>query len=114
VEAARVSRHPSEVEGAVYFCCVEALRNAAAHGVAAHAVVRLDETEDELSFTVVDDGRGFDPAATSRGAGLQNMADRLEALGGTLTVLSSPGEGATVTGRIPVRTAALAEAGAAS
>jgi signal transduction histidine kinase len=113
VEAAGVSRHPSEVEGALYFCCVEALRNAAAHGAAPHVAVRLDETENELSFTVVDDGRGFDPALTPPGAGLQNMADRLEALGGTLTVSSSKGYGTTVTGRVPVRTPALADTGAA-
>lgn len=49
-----------------------------------------------------DDGRGFDPASTPRGSGLQNMADRLEALGGALEIRSSPGRGTSLQGRIPV------------
>jgi signal transduction histidine kinase len=54
-------------------------------------------------FEVVDDGRGFDPRTTPRGSGLQNMSDRLEALGGSVEVRSAVGRGTTVTGRIPVR-----------
>ncbi len=50
----------------------------------------------------MDDGRGFDPDAAGYGTGLQGMADRLAALGGTLVVRSSPGSGTTVAGSIPV------------
>jgi signal transduction histidine kinase len=57
-------------------------------------------------FTVTDDGKGFDPATTPQGSGLQNMADRVEALDGAVDIASSPGMGTTVTGRIPVRTGA--------
>jgi signal transduction histidine kinase len=57
-------------------------------------------------FSVADDGRGFDPATTPLGSGLQNMTDRLEALGGTLEVVSTPGRGTSVTGRIPILTGA--------
>jgi signal transduction histidine kinase len=56
---------------------------------------------------VADDGRGFDVAATSRGNGLTNMEDRLDALGGTLQIASSPGSGTTLRAAIPV-TAAVA------
>jgi len=51
---------------------------------------------------VVDDGSGFDVDARGHGTGLQGMADRLEAIGGTLEVQSSPGTGTSVMGRVPV------------
>ena len=96
-----VGRYPQEVEAAVYFCVLEALQNVAKYAEASRAEVRLSATEGELRFEVVDDGRGFDPVATPRGTGTQNMADRLEALGGRLDIRSSPGEGTTVAGRVP-------------
>jgi two-component system, NarL family, sensor histidine kinase UhpB len=55
-----------------------------------------------LSFEVTGDGRGFDPAATAYGTGLQGMADRLEALGGSIEIRSRPGQGTTIAGSIPV------------
>ena len=48
------------------------------------------------------DGRGFDPAATPTGTGVQGMPDRLAALGGTVEIVSAPGRGTKITGRIPV------------
>ena len=69
--------------------------------------MRLREDGDQLSVEVADDGCGFDVAATSRGNGLTNMEDRLDALGGTLHIASSPGEGTTLRATIPV-TAAVA------
>jgi len=64
--------------------------------------VRLAQADGELTFEVSDDGDGFDPAQTGHGTGLQAMADRLDAIGGTLRVHSQPGKGAQVTGRVPV------------
>lgn len=54
-----------------------------------------------LRFRMSDDGRGFDTTATGYGTGLQGMADRLDAIGGTLEVSSEPGRGTTVIGRVP-------------
>jgi len=54
-----------------------------------------------LMFTVADDGRGFDPATTPAGSGLQGITDRLAALGGTIDIASAPGHGTQVTGRVP-------------
>jgi len=54
-----------------------------------------------LTFDVVDDGKGFDAQARGLGAGFQNMADRLGALGGSLQVESVPRRGTTVSGAIP-------------
>ena len=57
---------------------------------------------DDLTFEVTDDGAGFDPATAAHGTGLRGMADRVEAIGGSLTVTSAPGAGTTVTGQVPV------------
>jgi signal transduction histidine kinase len=55
-------------------------------------------------FTVIDDGKGFDPATTPKGTGLQGMADRLGALGGTIDITSAPSHGTRLTGRVPTAT----------
>ena len=55
-----------------------------------------------LRFSVVDDGVGFDVDATSYGTGLQGMADRLDAISGSLEVRSAPGEGTTIEGLVPL------------
>jgi len=100
-----VPRQPREVEGAVYFCCLEALQNVAKYAQASHVHVRLWTEDAKLAFRVQDDGNGFDPVRVPYGSGLQNMRDRLEALGGSLEVSSVPGRGTTVSGTIPLRTA---------
>jgi signal transduction histidine kinase len=103
VESDGLDRFPVEVEAAAYFCVLEALQNVAKYAEATHAVVRLEESDGDLIFRVTDNGKGFDPETTPRGSGLQNMSDRLSALGGTVEIASSPGRGTTVTGRIPAR-----------
>jgi signal transduction histidine kinase len=96
-------RYPPELETAIYFCCLEALQNAGKHaGANAHASVALHEEDGALRFEVVDDGAGYDAASTEPSSGLQNMQDRIGALGGTLTVESQPGTGTRVTGRVPL------------
>jgi len=55
-----------------------------------------------LAFSVTDDGKGFDTDTNRYGTGLQGMADRLDAVGGSLDVTSRPGSGTMVSGRIPV------------
>jgi signal transduction histidine kinase len=102
VETDHVSRYPQEIESTVYFCCLEAIQNAVRHSGASHVSLTLAATEERLRFEVSDDGAGFDPAASGRGTGLQGMADRLEAIGGTLEVRSSPGAGASVAGTVPI------------
>ena len=102
VEPDGVGRYPEETEAAVYFSCLEALQNVAKYADAGHATVRLSQANGLLTFEVSDDGRGFDPGAAERGSGLQGIADRLAALGGTLTVRSAPGEGTTIAGSLRV------------
>jgi signal transduction histidine kinase len=101
VEAADVGRYPQDIEAAVYFCLLEALQNVAKYAHASAATVTLCQDGPLLTFTVADDGRGFDPAATPAGSGLQGIIDRLAALGGTIDIASAPGHGTQVTGRVP-------------
>ena len=97
-----VPRQPREVEGAVYFCCLEALQNVVKSAEASAVDLHISTDKSMLTFRVEDDGKGFDPATVTRGSGLQNMRDRLEALGGSLDVRSAPGQGTTVVGKIPL------------
>jgi len=106
VHAENVGRFPQEIEAAVYFSTLEALQNIAKYAEAKSAAIYLRQDADALTFEVRDDGRGFDPEATSYGTGLQGMADRLAALDGAVTVTSRPGNGTSVVGKIPMRTEA--------
>jgi hypothetical protein len=96
-----VGRYSPDAESTVYFCALEALQNVAKHARASRVTVRLAAAEDGLEFSVTDDGAGFPAAAQRPGSGLQGMADRLAAHGGTLDIRSEPGHGTTVTGRLP-------------
>jgi signal transduction histidine kinase len=102
VSAPGLRRYPPDVEAAVYFCCLEALQNAAKHAVGATVSVRVWEESGGLLFAVTDDGPGFDVVAARGGHGYMNMADRLGAMGGTVRWQSQPGHGATVQGSIPL------------
>jgi signal transduction histidine kinase len=102
VDSDGIGRFDPDVESAVYFSCLEALQNVAKYADATAAHIALRDGSGELRFEISDDGRGFDPAATSYGTGLQGIADRLAAIGGTLQVSSEPGRGTTVVGLVPV------------
>jgi signal transduction histidine kinase len=107
-----VGRYPPEIETAIYFCCVEALQNAARHAPGSAVRVSLAQDGSEVAFTLADDGPGFDPAATTSGTGLRNMSDRLAALGGSCQVDSGPRRGTTITGRIRLDDQMAGNAGA--
>jgi signal transduction histidine kinase len=102
VDVGELGRYPREVESAVYFCALEALNNAAKYAEASSIVVSLAQSNGLLSFSIADDGRGFDPQRTTYGTGLHGMRDRLDAVGGVLEVDAAPGRGVLVTGRLPV------------
>jgi signal transduction histidine kinase len=103
VDCDGAGRYRRELEAAVYFCCLEALQNAAKHaGEGAQATVSLAQRDNTLEFSVADDGSGFNPAAAGASTGLQNMADRIGALGGTLTIDGATGKGTRVMGEVPL------------
>jgi signal transduction histidine kinase len=104
IDAGGVGRLPAPVESAMYFCCMEAVQNAAKHSGARSVSVRLGASPERWLLTVEDDGAGFDQAAAGpagTGAGLANMRDRLDAVGGTVVVGSGYGSGTTVTAVVP-------------
>jgi signal transduction histidine kinase len=84
----------------VYFCCSEALQNAAKHAGGATTVSLSLDRHRHLRFEVRDDGPGFSPSHVRGGQGLANMRDRMEAVGGRLDIRSTPGVGTSVIGRI--------------
>ena len=97
-----VGRSDQDGELAVYLCCLEAVQNAAKHaGPGASVMVTLERSDGELSFAVHDTGSGFDPETTMRGAGLDNVSDRIDTVGGRLELVTAPGRGTTVSGVVP-------------
>ena len=95
-----VTRQPIEVEYAVYLTCVEAVQNAMKHAAGATGVwIQLYESDDALRFEVRDDGPGM-PLHVLSGQGLRTMHDRIEAVGGHLTIESQPGT--RVRGSVPL------------
>jgi signal transduction histidine kinase len=102
VESDGIGRLRQDIEAAVYFSVLEGLQNVAKYAEATRAEVRLVGHDHGLEFAVHDNGRGFDPSERGYGTGLQGIADRVDALGGTSSVTSQLGEGTVVAGRIPV------------
>jgi signal transduction histidine kinase len=93
-------RLPDHVEVAAYFVVAEGFTNAAKHARPTAVWVAAEVVDGRLRLTVRDDGiGGADPA---NGSGLTGLTDRVEALGGTITVHSPPGEGTTVQVWLPL------------
>ena len=95
------NRLPGQVELAAYFVASEALANVAKHAQANRAAIDVRADGQRAVIEIADDGIGG--AATDLGSGLRGLADRVEALGGRLTVTSPQGLGTTVTAQIPYR-----------
>jgi len=93
-----------DVERHLFRILQEALSNVVRHASATGASVRIDVRAGEVSVVVQDDGVGFDPEAraiNARRLGLTSMRERAESLGGRFEVVSAPGQGTTVTARVP-------------
>jgi signal transduction histidine kinase len=98
--AVAVGRLAPIVEAAVYFLCSEALANAAKYADAARMTIDVTESNGLVLVAIADDGIGG--ADASRGSGLRGLADRVEALGGRLSVRSPMGGGTRLDATIPV------------
>lgn len=102
-------RFPSEVETAVYFCCLEAVNNARKHAPGATIAVGVREVQSTLRFTVRDKGPGFTSQTDGAGGGpgrggrgLRNVTARITAVGGKILIRSVPGAGTTIDGFVPL------------
>ena len=106
VTEASAGRFSPEIELAIYYCGLEAVQNASKHaGPDARISIRLYVKVGQLHLEVRDDGGGFDVAHVRDGDGLQNMRDRLGAVGGRLDVVSKAGKGTLVAASAPVHAA---------
>jgi signal transduction histidine kinase len=97
IEVTARDSYPPEVAGAVYFCSLEVLERA---GDGARATVTVRDEEEALVFEILEDGAGS--SGTASGGSLSWLRDRVEALGGQLTILSEPGRGTRVSGSLPL------------
>jgi signal transduction histidine kinase len=99
-------RLPPNVELVLYRIVQEALTNVAKHSGAGSVEVRLRRRSNTVTVTVADDGRGFDLRDVTRtegaGLGLFGMRERLALVGGTVAIESTPGQGTTITARVPL------------
>jgi signal transduction histidine kinase len=96
-----VGRYPPLVEATAYFFSLEAVQNAAKHAKAAAIRAELRTRPGSLLVAVEDDGVGFDPLAAPQGAGLANMRDRVESIGGTVTMRTASSGGTRIEAEIP-------------
>ena len=101
------ARYPDDIEGAAYFLVCEALVNVLKHAHASQAQVMLSDDGATLRVEIIDDGAGFDPADAA-GSGLTGLTDRIEAVGGSLSIRSRPESGTRLAGELPVRGRRLA------
>lgn len=94
-----------ELEAALYFVALEAVTNAVKHAPGARIIVslRADRQKRTVTLEVHDDGPGFDAGSSRPAGGLQNMADRIHALGGVMTVETEPGGGTWVRAELEER-----------
>jgi signal transduction histidine kinase len=107
IHASLKDRLPTTVEIALYRIVQEALTNAAKHSRAKNVHIQVDRSSDQVRCSVRDDGAGFDvPAVMARkgdvGLGLLGMQERLNALGGSLEIQSSPGRGTSLLINVPL------------
>jgi signal transduction histidine kinase len=103
VTEASEAAFPPEIETAVYYCCLEAVQNAVKHaGPEAMIRVRLRSDARELRLEVRDDGPGFDTSNNHHGAGLDNMRDRINGVGGDLEIVSHAGHDTLVAATVPL------------
>jgi len=98
----RGRRLGTDAEGAAYYLICEALTNVMKHAGATETTVGLAAADGHLQILVSDNGTGFGDAGS--GAGLTNLRDRVEALGGRLDVDTAPGHGTRVRAELPITT----------
>ena len=100
LDIARIERPPQQIEVAAYYAASEAVANATKHSHASYISVSLTQCERRLCLSIDDDGIGG--VEITRGSGLVGLADRVEALGGSIRIRSQPGEGTHLAVELPL------------
>lgn len=100
-------RPPLAIEAELYRVVQEALNNIVKHAQARTVVIKLQVAQEHCLLEVSDNGRGFDPQRSGGNGhiGLATMAERVEKLGGTMTIDTTAGEGTTIRVNVPVKEA---------
>jgi signal transduction histidine kinase len=106
----RAARYAEDVEVVAYFVVSEALANVLKHAGTELAIIRLDSADQWLTVEVIDHGRGCDRETAAAGSGILGLRDRVESIGGRLSVDSSPGRGMTLRALLPARRGAVSRA----
>ncbi|HKD77047.1 MAG TPA: ATP-binding protein, partial [Ktedonobacterales bacterium] len=95
---------PADIEDGLLRVTQEALANVARHSQAQHVQITLSNEGDQVTLTLADDGRGFTPGASdTAGVGLSSMRERMQALGGSLTIESAHGQGTRIEAQCLIR-----------
>lgn len=97
----RSARFDEQTEGAAYFFVSEGLANTLKHAGADQVRVRISRTADHLEIEVTDDGAGFECNGVTT-TGLRGLTDRMESLGGSVSIASAPGQGTRLAARLPI------------
>ena len=95
-------RLPTAVEDSAYRIVQEALTNVVKHAAASRVDVVIEGDDDRLELRVSDDGKGFDPGASSSGFGLVGMRERVDLLGGTIAIEPQERRGTTIHVTLPL------------
>ena len=95
------TRLVEDIKSTAYRLVQEALNNIVKHAEAERVQVDVVEHDDRVSVTIRDDGRGFDASRADGGFGLIGMQERVELVGGRLTIDSAPGRGTVVRAELP-------------
>jgi signal transduction histidine kinase len=96
------ARLPADLEATIYRLVQEATNNAIKHAEPNRISVTVSRNDVDVSVTVADDGRGFDPGKAERSFGLVGMEERVTLSGGRLEIESAPGRGTEVSARLPL------------
>ncbi|MEM7828071.1 MAG: ATP-binding protein, partial [Candidatus Aenigmatarchaeota archaeon] len=106
-------RFPPEIEIALFRIVQEAVVNISKHSDAENVVLDMEANDDFIRMEIRDDGRGFDMGLLfdreghhlrdGRGLGIMGMKERASLINGNLEIISSPGEGCTVSLTIPLK-----------
>ena len=106
----RRGRFAEDVEAVAYFVVSEGLANVLKHAATELAIIRLDSIDHWVTVEVIDHGQGCQAEAINDGAGIRGLRDRVESIGGRLTVEASPGFGVILRALLPARHGAVSHA----